>query len=84
MDRARGRHRDVLPSSGEHRIEPGSALPRRVSHGLSRGYRLALVLARDSFDAERTFRLSSTVFPVTRGTRLSSFEVIHVPPIISF
>lgn len=78
MDRAYSCYRDVLPSSGKHRLEPASALPRRVRHGLSRGYCLALVLPRDSFNVKRAFRLPSTVFPVARGTRLPSFEVTRI------
>lgn len=75
MDSAGGCDSDILPSSRAHRFQFNPSIFGCLYSRISCGHSLALVFTRHSFNAQRSFGISSAILPVARGTRFSSLEV---------
>lgn len=75
MDSTHSSYSNLFASVGAHFLQSIATVSRCFYNGIACCNRMVMVLVGDFIDIECPFRLSFAVFPITRGTRFSSFKV---------
>lgn len=75
MDGPNSSNCNLLPSIRTYFFQYFTSVFGSFSHGISCRYVVALVFIGYFINTKRTFRLPFAIFPITRSTRFSSFEV---------